>query len=93
MILIRVPWIIGSISFGTVNIPLFPLLPDRAKIDHKFLFAIQFEHLINQLLIIDSDGTSPGTDGFTGQVQILADMPGIDENFLCAEISYFHSDR
>ena len=38
------------------------------------------QELVHPVLVVGADGAGAAADGFTGQVQVFADVPGIDQD-------------
>lgn len=58
------------------------IFADRGKIDGKFLFAVNAEELVTSALIVGGNGTTSRIDALASQIEILADMTGINGNYL-----------
>ena len=50
----------------------------RGDVDGELILAIDSDEAIAFFLFIGGDGAGPGGDIFTGQVEVLADMAGIE---------------
>jgi len=57
-------------------------LAHRRQIDREFRFTVHTKQRIRRLLVIRGHGTRTGANAFAGQVEILADVTGIQGNDL-----------
>ncbi len=54
----------------------------RGKVNDKLIFPVQPQETVHLLLVVGGDGTGSGPDSFAGQVEVLADMAGVDQDDL-----------
>jgi len=54
----------------------------RGQINDELLLVVHPHQPVHELLMVGSHGARSRPDGLTGQVQILADVPGVQGNDL-----------
>ena len=54
-------------------------MTDRSHVDNKLIDAVDAEQLIGSRLVVGGDGTGTAVDRTGGQIKVLADMAGIEQ--------------
>jgi hypothetical protein len=57
-------------------------LPHRGHVDAELFIPIHSQQVIDQSLVVGCYGAGTGSYGFTCQVEVLADMAGIESDYL-----------
>ena len=60
---------------------LLHFLADSRQEDREFIFAIQMQQLVDQVLVVDAQCTSAGIDRFARQIQVFHDRTDVDQDF------------